>query len=93
MMLHLDGHTGDLHGLTELESEILRLVARGFTNPEIVRIVGPQYITEDMVKYRVGSGARKLGARNRAHAVTRGFEVGILSFRVTPEECLTEEVA
>jgi DNA-binding NarL/FixJ family response regulator len=54
-------------GLTERESELLTLVARGLRNEEIAEAL---YVSTNTVKSHLKSAFRKLGARNRAEAAT-----------------------
>lgn len=60
--------------LTQRETEVLRLVARGNSNPEIGRLIGR---TEGTVKAHLKNILQKLGAGDRGEAVTialrRGF--------------------
>lgn len=52
--------------LTVREQEVLQLLAEGLSNKEIARELGVQEVT---VKLHVRTLSRKLGARNRTHAV------------------------
>jgi DNA-binding NarL/FixJ family response regulator len=52
-------------GLTERESELLTLVARGLRNEEIADAL---YVSTNTVKSHLKSAFRKLSARNRAEA-------------------------
>jgi DNA-binding CsgD family transcriptional regulator len=69
-------HAGDL---TDRERQILQGMADGKANAEIGAGI---CITEDTVKTHAQQLFRKLGARNRAHAVRIGFDAGLL--RPTP---------
>ncbi len=61
--------------LTERETVILQLIARGFSNREIGGLLS---ITEGTVKTHVVSILAKLSARDRTEAVTIGLQRGIL---------------
>ncbi len=61
--------------LTERESQVLRGMADGKSNAEIGRDL---YVSEDTVKTHARRLFRKLGARDRAHAVAVGFRSGTL---------------
>ena len=61
--------------LSEREEQVLRLVAEGYTNQAIGDTL---YLSVDTVKTRLVRLRQKLKANDRAHAVTRGYEVGIL---------------
>lgn len=62
--------------LSERQRQILELMAQGHGNR---RIGEHLYITEDTVKTHAVKLFRALHARDRAHAVARGFELGHLS--------------
>ena len=57
------------------EVEVLELVRQGFTNVEIGRLLG---ISERTAKFHVANLLVKLQASDRAEAVARGFERGLL---------------
>lgn len=57
------------------EMEVLGLVRQGFTNAEVGRLLG---ISERTAKAHVGALLVKLQAADRAEAVARGFERGLL---------------
>ncbi|MEO8616949.1 MAG: response regulator transcription factor [Luteolibacter sp.] len=61
--------------LTPREMEVLGLVRQGFTNDEIGRLLG---ISERTARAHMGTILEKLNASDRAAAVARGFETGIL---------------
>jgi DNA-binding CsgD family transcriptional regulator len=61
--------------LTDREAQALRGIAAGRSNAEIGRDLG---LSEDTVKTYVRSLFRKLGARNRFHAVALAYEGGRL---------------
>ena len=59
--------------LTERESQVLQLLARGLANKQIAAVLG---ISEHTVKFHVSSIYSRLGATNRAEAVRRGIQQG-----------------
>lgn len=61
--------------LSEHELEVLVLIAAGKSNPEIARQL---FIVLSTVKTHVKNIYRKLGARNRAQAVSRARELNLL---------------
>lgn len=61
--------------LTDRELAVLQRIATGHTNGEIGRQL---YITEDTVKTHARRLFRKLGARDRAHAVAIAIRRGII---------------
>ena len=61
--------------ISRRELEVLGLVRQGFTNAEIGRLLG---ISERTAKAHVGALLIKLQAADRAEAVARGFERGLL---------------
>jgi DNA-binding NarL/FixJ family response regulator len=62
--------------LTERELQVLRGMADGKSNAEIGRDL---YVSEDTVKTHARRLFRKLGARDRAHAVASAFRAGLVS--------------
>ncbi|BCJ60258.1 helix-turn-helix transcriptional regulator [Micromonospora endophytica] len=63
-------------GLTERELQVLLGMAEGKSNAEIGREL---YVSEDTVKTHARRLFRKLGARDRAHAVAAGFRAGLVA--------------
>ncbi len=61
--------------LTDRETEILRLMAGGFSNKEIANSLG---VAEGTVKNHVSNILSKLGVRDRTRAVLKAFELGIV---------------
>jgi DNA-binding NarL/FixJ family response regulator len=71
-----DGATGRRLTLTERELQVLRGMADGKSNAEIGREL---FVSEDTVKTHARRLFRKLGARDRAHAVAAGFRAGLVA--------------
>lgn len=71
-----DGPRPRRPALTERELQVLRGMADGKSNAEIGRDL---FVSEDTVKTHARRLFRKLGARDRAHAVAAGFRTGLVS--------------
>ena len=67
-------------GLAPREISVLQLLGRGFSNREIAR---EMYISEGSVKTYLANACTKLGVRDRLQALIRGFELGIISPRLS----------
>jgi len=61
--------------LTEREEEVLRLVGRGFTNPQIADALG---ISVSTVSFHVHNVLDKLGAKTRTEAVSIAAREGLI---------------
>jgi DNA-binding NarL/FixJ family response regulator len=64
--------------LTPRELDVVRLVARGYTNEEVAAGL---YVTHSTVKTHLGNIQRKLAARNRVEIAAWAWEAGICTGR------------
>jgi DNA-binding NarL/FixJ family response regulator len=61
--------------LTDRETDVLRLMARGASSQEIA---GGLHLAETTVKSHVGAIFSKLGARDRAAAIVLAYDMGVV---------------
>ncbi|WP_424641457.1 response regulator [Embleya sp. AB8] len=71
-------NTGPDAGLTDREREVLTLIGRGLSNPEITEHL---HVSASTVKTHVGRLLMKLAARDRAQLVIVAYETGLVGNR------------
>ena len=74
------GATAKEVGLAPREISVLQFLGNGLSNREIAK---KMYISEGSVKAYLANACTKLGVRDRLQAVIRGFELGIVSPRLS----------
>jgi DNA-binding NarL/FixJ family response regulator len=62
-------------GLTSREAEVLTLIAQGLTNAQIAERL---FVNESTVKTHINHLFAKIGARDRAQAVTYAYQHGLI---------------
>src|ERR1051325_3134188 len=67
--------------LTRREQQVLRLLAEGYTGPEIAAQIT---VTLSAVKFHIQNVYSKLGANSKRQAVARATELGLLGPSATP---------
>ncbi len=71
-----DERPADLDVLTSRELEVLKLIARGLSNPEIADLL---YVSEATVKTHLNRTMTKLDVGSRAQAVVVAYESGLVT--------------
>ena len=79
----ISGATATEVGLAPREISVLQFLGNGLSNREIAK---KMYISEGSVKAYLANACTKLGVRDRLQAVIRGFELGIVSPRLSAGE-------
>ncbi|MDP9822071.1 DNA-binding NarL/FixJ family response regulator [Nocardioides massiliensis] len=69
-------HLPTPQSLTSRETEILRLLASGFTNREVAEAL---FLAEGTVKNHISTVLAKLGVKDRTRAVLRALHLGLLT--------------
>jgi DNA-binding NarL/FixJ family response regulator len=72
---HQEPGLQEIPDITEKETEVLRLIASGYSNKEIC---GAMCKSEGTVKNQVSAILAKLGVRDRTRAVLKAIEIGMI---------------
>lgn len=75
--------------LTDRHRQIIELIAQGLTDVEVGKRL---YISPDTAKSHLCTLLKRLDARNRTHAVTRGFQLGLLPLELEPDRSRAEKL-
>jgi DNA-binding NarL/FixJ family response regulator len=70
-------------GLTDREVEILGALSRGLSNDQIAKEL---WVTQQTVKFHLTNVYRKLGVRNRAEALRKAFQSGLVESPLYTDE-------
>jgi len=81
-LMHAVSAPGSAEALTERETEVLRLLARGESNKQIARQL---HITDKTVKTHVSNIFSKLGVQSRTQATLYAVRVGLVSPEMTEQ--------
>ncbi|MGH3435546.1 MAG: LuxR C-terminal-related transcriptional regulator [Sciscionella sp.] len=74
-------HAGSRQPLSRREYQVLELIADGLDNQSIGKVL---FVSVETVRTHVKSILRKLRARDRAHAVSLAYRIGVLTIAAEP---------
>lgn len=75
LVAHSLGSSKTSEHLTDRELNIIKLVAKGFSNKQIA---SQMYVTESTIKFHLQNASKKLGTHGRAEIVHRAMTAGLL---------------